>query len=186
MDKYYRNRNTTKFDDLLLVADTSFQSIRCVQDVSLLWKSPTETFHIYTLDINFDTDHNKETFFPFSLKTCLPNEKQFIVTNPVIGKIYIMEISDSYREAMILRTITDEKIARPIDCTFTQGKYYATDKDCVHSIQLLMDGSLTVNSFYFEGMIKFPFGITVVSASCSDDGSERFWFPILTVMSFSM
>ena len=173
IDKYDRNRNTTKFDDLLLVADTSLQSIRCVQDVSLLWKSPTETFHIYTLDINFDTDHNKETFFPFSLKTCLPNEKQFIVTNPVIGKIYIMEISDSYREAMILQTITDEKIARPIDCTFTQGKYYATDKDCVHSIQLLMDGSFTVNSFYFEGMIKFSFGITVLSASCSDDGSEK-------------
>ena len=75
MDKYDRNRNTTKFDDLLLVADTSLQSIPCVQDVSLLWKSPTETFRIYTMDINFDTDHNKETFFPFSLKTCLPNEK---------------------------------------------------------------------------------------------------------------
>ena len=102
MDKYERNRNTTKFDDLLLVVETCLQSICCVQDVSLLWISPTETFHIYTLDINFDTDHNKKTFFPFSLKTCLPNEKQFIVTNPVIGKIYIMEISDSYCKAMIL------------------------------------------------------------------------------------
>ena len=40
-------QNVHKFDDLLLVADTALQSIRCVPNFSYLWRSPRKTFLIY-------------------------------------------------------------------------------------------------------------------------------------------
>ena len=158
------------FDDLLLIADTFLQSMHCVSDISLLWKSPSETFHVCTLKINFDTNYNKQQFFPFLIKTCLPNKKQFIVTKPVTGKIYIMEISIDYNEANILRTITHEKLICPIDCIFGNGKYYITDKGAVHTVQLLMDGSLMLHSCNPKNVIKFPFSIAVMTQADSDDG----------------
>ena len=52
---YDPEKQSTKFDDLLLVADTALQS---VPNISCLWRSPKETFPTYKLNLVFD--HSKK------------------------------------------------------------------------------------------------------------------------------
>ena len=40
MNVYDPGKQSTKFDDLLLVADTALQCIKCVPNISGLWRSP--------------------------------------------------------------------------------------------------------------------------------------------------
>ena len=68
MNMYDPLKNTTKYDDILLIADTELQAIRCIPSVSLLWKLPRDTFAIYKLKIVFGSDMEKEGFYPFSVK----------------------------------------------------------------------------------------------------------------------
>ena len=102
MNVYDPLKNTTKYDDILLIADTELQAIRCSLSVSLFWKSPRDTFAIYKLKIVFGSDMEEEGFYPFSVKGGLPNEKQFIVTNHVRAKIYLMQFQVSHKEAIVL------------------------------------------------------------------------------------
>ena len=51
MNVYDLEKQSTKFDDLLLVADTVSQCINCVSNISCLWRSPRETFSIYKLSL---------------------------------------------------------------------------------------------------------------------------------------
>ena len=44
MNVYDPEKQSTKFDDLLLVADTALQCIKCVPNIPCLWRSPRETF----------------------------------------------------------------------------------------------------------------------------------------------
>ena len=104
MNTFNPEKQSTKFDDVLLVADTSLQTIRCIPKVSCLWKSPRETFSMYKLQI-FDNDESQDDFFPFAVRSGLPNDNQFIVTNPVKAKIYLMQLSPGYKEAAVLRVI---------------------------------------------------------------------------------
>ena len=89
---YDPEKQSTKFDDLLLVADTALQ---CVPNISFLWKSPRETFPIYRLNLVFNHEQEGADFFPFSVKTGFPNEYQQIATNPVSYKIYLIKLSPS-------------------------------------------------------------------------------------------
>ena len=100
MNTFNPEKQSTKFDDLLLVADTSSQTIRCIPKVSCLWKSPRETFSMYKLQI-FDNDESQDDFFPFAVRSGLPNDNQFIVTNPVKAKINLMQLSLGYKEAAV-------------------------------------------------------------------------------------
>ena len=134
-------KQSTKFDDILLVADTSLQAIRCIPNVACLWKSPRETFSIYKLRI-FDNDEGQDDFFPFSVRSGLPNDNQFIVTNPVKAKIYLTELSPGYKEAAVLHVITQQGIYRPLDCMYCNGKYFCTDKDGLNAITLQPDGKI--------------------------------------------
>ena len=68
LNVYDPEKQSTKFDDLLLVADTASQCIKCVPNISCLWRSPTETFSFYKLNLVFDHDQEGADFFPFSLK----------------------------------------------------------------------------------------------------------------------
>ena len=86
-------KQSTKFDDLLLVADTALQCIKCVPNISCLWRSPRKAFSIYKLNLVFDHEQEGADFFPSSLKTGVPNEYQLIATNPVSSKIYLIELS---------------------------------------------------------------------------------------------
>ena len=57
----------------------------------------------------FDYEQEGADFFPFSLKTSVPNENQLIVTNLASYKIYLIELSPSYKEAVVLRIISVKK-----------------------------------------------------------------------------
>ena len=63
----------------------------------------------------FDYKQEDADFFPFSLKTGLPNENQLIATNSVSYKIYLIQLFPSHKEAVVLRIIIQEKICRPQD-----------------------------------------------------------------------
>ena len=93
MNVYDPEKQSTKFNDLLLVADTALQCIKSVPNISCLWRSPRETFSIYKLILVFDHEQEGADFFPSSLKTDVPNESQLIATNPVCSKIYLTELS---------------------------------------------------------------------------------------------
>ena len=112
MNVYDPEKQSTKFDEIPLVAGTALQCIKCVPNISCLWRSPRETFSIYKLNLAFDHEPGGADFFPFLLKTGVPNEYQVIVTNPVSYKIYLIELSPSYKEAVVLHIIIQEKICR--------------------------------------------------------------------------
>ena len=82
MNVYDPEKQSTKFDDLLLVADTALQCIKYVPNISCLWRYPRETF-FQKLNLVFDHEQESTGFFPFSLKICFSNEYQLIATNPV-------------------------------------------------------------------------------------------------------
>ena len=69
-------KQSMKFDDLL-GADTALQCIKCVSNISCLWRSPRETF-FHKLNLVFDHEQESADFFSFSLKTGVPNEYQLI------------------------------------------------------------------------------------------------------------
>ena len=110
-------KRSRKFDDLLLVADTALQCNKCVPNISCLWRSPRETFSIYKLNLVFDHEQEVADFFPFTLKTGVPNEYHLIATNHVSSEIYLTELSQSYKEAAVLRIKIQEKVCRSLDCT---------------------------------------------------------------------
>ena len=58
MNVYDPEKQITRCDDLRLVADTALQCIKCVPNISCLWRSPRETFSIYKL--NLVIDHEQE------------------------------------------------------------------------------------------------------------------------------
>ena len=62
MNVYDPEKKGTKFDDLLLVADTALQGIKCVPNISCLWRSPSETFSIYKLNLAFDHEQEGADF----------------------------------------------------------------------------------------------------------------------------
>ena len=72
MNVYDPEKQSTKFDDLLLVADTALQCIKCVPNISCLWRSPRATFSIYKRNLVFDHEQEGADSFPFSLKTGSP------------------------------------------------------------------------------------------------------------------
>ena len=51
MNVYNPEKQSTKFDDLLFTADTALQCIKCVPNISCLWRSPRETFSVYELNL---------------------------------------------------------------------------------------------------------------------------------------
>ena len=79
MNVYDPEKQSTKSDDLLLVANTALQCIRCVPNISCLWISLRETFSIYKPNLEFEHEQEGADFFPFSLKTYLPNELLLIM-----------------------------------------------------------------------------------------------------------
>ena len=141
MNVYDPEKQSPKFDDLRLVADTALQCIKCVPNISCLWRSPRETF-FYKLNLVFDHEQESADFFLFSLITGVPNEYQLIATNPVSYKIHLIELSPSYKEAVALRIIIQEKICRPPDCTYLNDIYYCTDEDGLNVIELKQGKSI--------------------------------------------
>ena len=61
---------------------------------------------------------------------------------PVSSKIYSIELSQSYKERIVLPIITQEKICRPLDYTYLNDIYYCTDEDGLNVIELKQDGSI--------------------------------------------
>ena len=90
----------------------------------------------------FDHEQEGADFFPFSLKTGVPNEYQLIATNPVSYKIYLIELFLSYKEAVVLRITSQDKICRLLDCTYLSDIYYCTDEDGLNVIELKQGRSI--------------------------------------------
>ena len=168
MNFYDPEKQSTRFDDLL-VADTASECIKCVSNISCLRRSPRETFSIYKLNLVFDHEQEGADFFPFSLKTGVPNEYQLIDTNPVSSKIYLIELSQSYKEAVVLRIIIQEKICCPLDCTYLYDRYYCRDEDGSNVIELKQDGSIQVTCLNPDRKIKFPFGVVAAYIPFKDN-----------------
>ena len=59
MNVYDPEMKSTRFDDLLFVQDTASQCIKCVANISCLWRYPRETFYIYKLNLVFDHEQIK-------------------------------------------------------------------------------------------------------------------------------
>ena len=72
MNVYDPEKQSTEFNNLLLPTDTLLQCIKCVPNISCLWRSPRETFSIYKLNLVFDHEQEGTDFFSFSLKTGVP------------------------------------------------------------------------------------------------------------------
>ena len=141
MNIYDPEKQSRKFDDLLLVANTPLKCIKCVPNISCPWRSPREPFSIYKLSLVFDHEEESADFFLFTLKTGVPNEYHLIATNPVSSKVYLIELSQSYKEAVILHII-QVKICHPLDCTYLNEIYYCTDEDDLNVIERKQDGSI--------------------------------------------
>ena len=62
---YDPEKQSTKFDDLLLAADTALQCIKSVSNISCLWRSLGETFSFYKLNLVFAHEQESADFFPF-------------------------------------------------------------------------------------------------------------------------
>ena len=65
----------------------------------------------------FDHEQEGADFFPLSLKTGVPNEYKLITTNPASSKKYLIELPESYKEAVVIRIIIQQKYLSPLDCT---------------------------------------------------------------------
>ena len=63
---YDPEKQSTKFDDFLLVANTALRCTKYVPNISCLWRSPRETFSIYKLNLVFDHEQEGADFFPFT------------------------------------------------------------------------------------------------------------------------
>ena len=113
MNVYDPEKQSTKFDNILLVADTALQCIKYVPNISCLWRSTRETFSIYKLNLVFDHEQKGADFFPFSLKTGVLSEYQLTATNPVSSKINLIELSQSYKDEIVLSHHNSRKDLSP-------------------------------------------------------------------------
>ena len=127
--------------------------------------------HFLFTRLIFVFDHEQEgaDFFSFSLKTGVSNEYQLIATNSVNSKIYLIELSQSYKKAVVLRIIIQEKICRPRDCTYLNDRYYCTDEDGLNVIKLKQDGSFQVTFLNTDRKVKFPFGVVAADNPLKDN-----------------
>ena len=53
---------------------------------------------------------------------------KLIATSPLSSKIYLIELSQSYKTAVVLRIMIQETICRPLDCTHLNDRYYITEQ----------------------------------------------------------
>ena len=51
MNAYDPEKQSKKSDNLVLVPDAALQCIKCVPNISYLWRSPMKTFSIYKLNL---------------------------------------------------------------------------------------------------------------------------------------
>ena len=103
------------------------------------------------------------------MKTGVPNEYQLIATNPVSSKIYLIELSHSYKEPVVLRIIIQEKICHYLDCAHLNNRYCCTDEDGLNAIELKQDGSTHVTCLNPDRKIKFPFGVVAADNPLRDN-----------------
>ena len=82
---------------------------------------------------------------------------------------YLIELSQSYKEAVVLRIIIQEKICRPLDCTYLNDRYYCTDEDGLNVIELKQDGNIRVTCLNPDRKIKFRFGIVAADDTLKDN-----------------
>ena len=61
---------------------------------------------------------NSQRFHPFAIRTGLPRHEQVLITNPVVGVIFLCTLSAEYTVQTICRTIESADIIQANDCLF--------------------------------------------------------------------
>ena len=84
-------------------------------------------------------------------------------------KLYLIELSPSYKDAFVLRIIIQEKICRPLDCTYLNDTYYYTDEDGLNGIELKQGRSIYFTCLNPDRKIKFPFGVVAADNPLKDN-----------------
>ena len=162
----------TNDENHLLVGDSKLGSIRIVETVSRIahhasWKTSLSKLKVIG---------NVQRFHPFAIRTGLPRDEQILITNPVVGVIYLCTLSADYTALTICRTLEGEDIFHPIDCLFFADNVIVVT-DCLSTEAMsgevkvmVIDHAATRKQFSFDSAsgVKFPFGL------CEVDGEVHF------------
>lgn len=106
---------------------------------------------------------NTQRFHQFAIRTGLPRDKQVLITNPVVGVIYLCTFSADYTALTICRTIESADLIHPIDCLFfADNVIVVTDCPSVEAISgevkvMIIKDAATRKAFNFDSAsgIKF-------------------------------
>ena len=84
-------------------------------------------------------------------------------------RLYLIELSPSYKDAVVLHIIIQEKICRPLDCTYLNDTYYCTDEDGLNGTELKQGRSIYFTCLNPDRQIKFPFGVVAADNPLKDN-----------------
>ena len=115
-------------------------------------------------------------FHPFAIRTGLPRDEQILITNPVVGVIYLCTLSADYTALTICHTIESADIFHPIDCLlFADNLIVVTDCLSAETMSgevkvMVIKDAATRKQFSFDSSSggTFPFGL------CEVDGEVHF------------
>ena len=85
------------------------------------------------------------------------------------SKIYLIELAQFYKEAVLLHIIIQEKICHSLDCTYFSDRYYCTNEDGSNVIEVKQDRSIQVTCLNPDRKIKFSFGVIVADNPLKDN-----------------
>ena len=88
------------------------------------------------------------------------------------SKLYLIELSQSYKEAVILRIIIQEKICRPLDCTYLNDRCYCRDEDALNVTEVKQDGSIQITFLNHRQKDHVFFGVVATYNQLKDYGKR--------------
>ena len=162
----------TNDEKYLLVGDSKLGSIRIVKNVSRIAHHPAWKTSLSKLKVI----GNIQRFHPFAIRTGLPRDEQIVITNPVVGVIYLCRLSADYTALTLCRTIESADIFHPIDRLFYADNVIVVT-DCLSAEAMsgevkamVIEDTTRRKQFSFDSAsaVKFPFGL------CEVDGEVHF------------
>ena len=162
----------TKNENYLLVCDSKLGTIRFVKNVYWIAHHPSSKTSLSKLKVIGNT----QRFHPFAIRTGLPRDEQVLITNPVVGVIYLCTLSADYTALTICCTIEGADLIHPIDCLFfADNVIVVTDCPSVGSISSRFV-SLRSSPHTTAGSLVYPlYFLTNHREACSN----RAGFPVI-------
>ena len=100
----------TNDENYLLVCDLKLGTIRVVKNVYRIAHHPSWKTSLGKLKVIGNT----QRFHPFAIRTGLPRDEQVLITNPVVGVIYLCTLSADYTTLTICRTTEGADLIHPL------------------------------------------------------------------------